>query len=82
MHLNLQWHLERIYSVYKTIDPEVEGVHPLRLELDENDIHDIFVRVDQEDTSLTKEELDCAMDWLYDYIVAEQQNVFGTTVIQ
>ena len=65
----------------QVVDPS-QQVHPLRLELDDESIGAIMTRVWENDDSLTLDEIECAMDWLYDYIVAEQQTVPGTTVLQ
>ena len=63
------------------VDP-LCAVHPLRLELDEAAILDILRRVHEDDTTLTLEECDAALDWLYDYVVAQTQTQPGTTVLQ
>lgn len=68
-------------SILQTVDPELM-VHPLRLERTEDDIRSIFGRIDRDDDTLTLEEVDAAMDWLYDYIAGQQQTVYGTTVLQ
>jgi cell division GTPase FtsZ len=65
----------------QVVDPET-AVHPLRLELDEDSVRDFIVRVHEDDETLTLDEIECAMDWLYDYIVSERQTVPGTTVLQ
>lgn len=68
-------------SILQTVDPQLM-VHPLRLERTEDDICSIFGRIDRDDDTLTLEEVDAAMDWLYDYIAGQQQTVYGTTVLQ
>ena len=65
----------------QTVDPAVM-VHPLRHELSDDDVRDILIRVHEDDLSLTLDEIDCAMDWLYDYVASERQTVLGTTVLQ
>lgn len=65
----------------QTIDPEM-AVHPLRHELSDDDVRAILVRVHEDDETLTLDEIDCALDWLYDYIAGESQTVLGTTVLQ
>ena len=66
---------------FKTVDPD-QMVHPLRHELDDDDVRAILCRVYEDDESLTMDELDCAQDWLFDFIAAEKQTVPGTTVLQ
>ena len=63
------------------VNPET-AVHPLRLELDDDSILDILRRVHQDDTTVTLEECDAALDWLYDYVAAQTQTQLGTTVLQ
>jgi len=65
----------------RTVNPDTT-VHPLRLELDDDQIRDIFVRIDANDDTVTLEELEAAQDWLYDYIAGSTQTVYGTTVVQ
>lgn len=65
----------------QTIDPEM-AVHPLRHELSDDDVRAILVRVHEDDETLTLDEIDCALDWLYDYIAGGSQTVLGTTVLQ
>lgn len=65
----------------QVVDPEVM-VHPLRHELSDDDVRDIIRRVHEDDDTLTLDEIDCALDWLYDYIAGESQTVLGTTVLQ
>ena len=63
------------------INPE-EAVHPLRLKLDEDEIRNVFSRLEENDLTLTAEELEAANDWLYDYIAAEKQTHEGVTTLQ
>ena len=65
----------------QTIDPEM-AVHPLRHELSDDDVRKILVRVHEDDQTLTLDEIDCALDWLYDYVAGERQTIHGTTVLQ
>ena len=65
----------------QTVDP-ADMVHPLRHELSDDDVRDILMRVHEDDLTLTLDEIDCAMDWLYDYVASERQTVLGTTVLQ
>ena len=66
-----------------TIDPEVEGVHPLRLELSDDDwdrLERVIVNKSKEHVS--SEELEAYMDYLYDFIASKKQTHYGTTVLQ
>jgi hypothetical protein len=54
----------------------------LRLELEEDTVRDFFRRIHCDDQSLTLEEIECAEDWLYDYIVATKQTHEGITTLQ
>ena len=65
----------------QVVDPAL-AVHPLRLERTEDAVRDLLVRVHKDDDSLTLDEIDCVMDWLYDYIVAECQTHEGITTLQ
>lgn len=68
-------------SQYKIVDPGLM-VHPLRQELEDDDIRDFFRRIDEDDDSLTMDEIEAAQDWLYDYLASIKQTVYGTTVLQ
>ena len=66
-----------------TIDPEVEGVHPLRLELTDDDwdrLERVIAKKSKEHVS--SEELEAYADYLYDFIASKKQTHYGTTVIQ
>lgn len=66
-----------------TIDPEVEGVHPLRLELSDDDWGRIErVIVDKSKEQVSTQELEAFNDYLYDLIASKKQTHYGTTVIQ
>ena len=65
----------------QTVNPK-NTVHPLRLELDEDDILDILRRVHEDDTTITLDECDAALDWIYDYVAGQKQTQPGTTVLQ
>ena len=65
------------------IDPEVEGVHPLRLELSDDDWDRIErVIVDKSKEQVSTQELEAFNDYLYDLIASKKQTHYGTTVIQ
>jgi len=66
-----------------TIDPEVEGVHPLRLELTDDDWDRIKrVIVDKSKEQVSTQELEAFNDYLYDFIASKKQTHYGTTVLQ
>jgi hypothetical protein len=68
---------------YKLIDPEVEGVHPLRLKLTDDDWDRLErVIVNKLDEHVSSEELEAYMDHLYDFIAMKKQTHYGTTVLQ
>ena len=68
---------------YKLIDPEVEGVHPLRHELTDNDWDRLErVIVDKSVEHVSTEELEAYNDYLYDFIVMKMQTHYGTTVLK
>lgn len=63
------------------INPKL-AVHPLRSKLTDDEISEIFRKIDADDDSVTLDEIDCAMDWLYDFIVAQKQTHEGITTLQ
>lgn len=63
------------------VDPK-KAVHPLRLKLDDDEIRDFFRRIDQDDDTLTIEEIEAAQDWLFDYIASEKQTHLGEVILQ
>lgn len=64
------------------INPEVEGIHPLRLELSDEDMADIFQGIADDADWMSLDEIEAAQDWLYDHIVAEKQTHEGVTTLQ
>lgn len=70
-------------SMSKNINPETEGVHPLRLELSDDDWDRIErVIVDKSQEQVSSEELEAYMDYLYDVIASKKQTVEGVTTLQ
>lgn len=64
------------------IDPEA-AVHPLRLtmtDLDWDRLNRIFT--EKSDESMTNEEIEAYMDWLYDEIAVRKQTHYGITTLQ
>jgi len=67
----------------RTIDPEQEGIHPLRLTLRDEDWDrlDRIVRLDSTE-ACTEQELAAYHDAVYDHVVSLTQTHSGTTVLQ
>lgn len=65
------------------IDPEFEGIHPLRLELTDDEMQEIMLKIDRNETdSLSLEEIDAATDFLFDIITSKTQTHLGETLLQ
>jgi|13_taG_2_1085334.scaffolds.fasta_scaffold37121_5 hypothetical protein len=67
----------------KYIDPDLEGIHPLRLELSEDDwirLDDVIANGGEGEATL--EEVEAYADWLHDELVAKLQTHCGITLIQ
>ena len=65
----------------RVVDPEL-AVHPLRLELDDDQMADIFQGIQDDADWMSLEEIEAAQDWLYDHIAAKLQTVEGVTTLQ
>lgn len=66
----------------KYIDPEVEGIHPLRLTMSDDELADILEGIDNGEDWMSLEQIEAVQDYLFDFVVAEKQNVEGVTTIQ
>ena len=64
------------------INPEVEGIHPYRLKMTEREIGEVLQGIQDGADWMSLDELDAALDYLHDFIVAEKQNVEGVTTLQ
>ena len=64
------------------INPETEGIHPLRLELTEDELGDIVNGIAADENWMSLEEIEAVQDLLYDHIVAVKQTVEGVTTLQ
>lgn len=65
------------------IDPEVQGVHPLRTILSEDEVQAMVAKLmDEDENFLSLEEIECCLDYIHDYVVTQKQNVAGTCVLQ
>jgi hypothetical protein len=65
------------------INPETEGVHPLRLELSDDDMDFIIEAIENGDIDdITVEEMEAATDYLFDFICMKTQTHPGETLLQ
>jgi len=63
------------------VDPEL-AVHPLRLELTQDQLGDIANGIANNEEWMSLEEIEAVADLLYDHIVAAKQTVEGVTTLQ
>jgi hypothetical protein len=73
------------YNNMKTahyIDPETNGIHPLRHELTEMEIGEIIQGILDDKDWMSLEEIEAAQDYLFDHIAAKSQTVPGVTTLQ
>lgn len=63
------------------VDPEL-AVHPLRLELTDDELGDIANAIVNNETWMSLEEIQAVEDLLHDYIVAAKQTHPGVTTLQ
>lgn len=66
----------------KRVDPDLEGVHPLRLTMTDDEMADVMEGISNGENWMSLEEIEAAQDYLFDYIVTEKQNVQGVTTLQ
>jgi hypothetical protein len=64
------------------IDPETQGIHPLRLSLTEDELGDIAAAIANNESWMSLEEIEAVQDLLYDHIAAAKQTVEGVTTLQ
>ena len=64
------------------IDPEISGIHPLRLELSDSELAEIMEAIHNGEDWMTLEQIEAVQDYLFDFVVAEKQNVEGVTTLQ
>jgi len=64
------------------IDPEVEGIHPLRRGMSDSDMADILEKIEKGGEDLSMEQIEAAEDFLFDYVASETQNILGVTTLQ
>ena len=64
------------------IDPNVEGVHPLRLTMTDDEMASVLQGIQDGQDWMTLEEIEAATDFLFDHIVAKKQTVPGEVTLQ
>ena len=64
------------------INPELEGMHPLRQTLTDDEMAEIMQGIADGADWMSLEEIEAAQDYLFDFIVAEKQTVPGVTTLQ
>jgi len=64
------------------IDPEVEGIHPLRRGMSDSDMATILEKIESGGEDLSIEQIHAAEDFLFDYVAGETQTVMGVTTLQ
>lgn len=64
------------------IDPETQGVHPLRLKMDDDAMAEIMQGIADNKDWMTMDEIEAAADYLYDVIVTKKQTHEGVTTLQ
>jgi len=66
----------------RRIDPEVDGIHPLRMDLSDQDWDRIDEYILNGRGDATTQEIEAFSDWLYDELVARIQTHEGITTVQ
>lgn len=70
-------------SKLRYVDPNTEGVHPLRHSLTDEDWERLNrIVLENSKETCTLEEIDAFGDWLYDEVAAELQTHEGVTTLQ
>jgi len=64
------------------VDPDKDGIHPLRLTLDDDDMHEIMQGIHDNEDWMSLEEIEAAADYLFDMITGEKQTHLGITTLQ
>lgn len=64
------------------IDPDVEGIHPLRHHYTEEEMCALLSAVLTDNQYLSNDQLDAARDYVYDAIAAKNQTHLGSAVLQ
>ena len=64
------------------INPEEEGIHPLRHTLTDEDWDRIDHYIQTSEGQVTAQELEAFQDWLFDEIAGRKQTALGVTTLQ
>lgn len=64
------------------IDPEKDGIHPLRLKLTDDDMEEILQGIEDKADWMSLEEIEAAADYLFDFITAKKQTHLGEVTLQ
>lgn len=65
----------------RAVDPDLM-IHPLRFELDNDDLEDLFVRIENDDETVTRDEIEACQDYLHDIVSAQKQTHYGIALLQ
>lgn len=66
----------------KYIDPKTDGVHPYRLKMSDEELAEVLQGIEDGANWMSLDELDAALDYLHDFVVAQKQTVEGVTTLQ
>lgn len=66
----------------KYINPEKEGMHPLRHELSEEQMGEILQGIMNDEDWMSLDEIEAAQDYLYDHIASKKQTHLGEVTLQ
>ena len=64
------------------IDPDVEGIHPLRRDMSDEQIAEILQGIVDNESWMSLDEIEAAQDYLFDHITAEKQTHPGEVTLQ
>lgn len=80
--LNVRWSGKWVLILPRFIDPEVDGIHPLRHELSVEDWDRLDDFVAHGKGNATLEEIEAYADWLFDEMAANLQTHEGVVSLQ
>jgi hypothetical protein len=64
------------------VDPEKDGIHPLRHKLTEEEMDDILQGIADDKDWMSLEEIEAAHDYLFDAITIKMQTHPGEVILQ
>jgi hypothetical protein len=64
------------------VDPEVDGIHPLRHELSDDEMAEIIQGISDGKNWMSLEEIEAAQDYLFDAITIKKQTHPGEITLQ